>query len=82
MSSSKPLGLVRVKDPETGAEFNASRQYAKVAGFTVTEKPVVDKYGRPVPAKGKVVDKYGRPAPAKGNPIQPAAKSPAKSKES
>lgn len=68
MSSSKPLGLVRVKDPETGAEFNASRQYAKVAGFTVTEKPVVDKYGRPVPAKG--------------NPIQPAAKSTAKSKES
>ena len=69
MSSSKPLGLVRVKDPDTGAEFNASRQYAKVAGFTVTEKPVVDKYGRPTPAKG--------------NPIQqPAAKSTAKTKES
>lgn len=68
MSSNKPLGLVRVKDPSSGAEFNASRQYAKAAGLTVTEKATVDKYDRLIPAKG--------------NPIQPAAKSTAKTKES
>lgn len=48
---SNPMELVRVKDPATGAEFNATRQYASRAGFTVTTKDTHDRYGRPIPSK-------------------------------
>jgi hypothetical protein len=48
---SNPLELVRVKDPTTGAEFNATRQYASAAGFDVTNKDTHDAYGRAIPLK-------------------------------
>lgn len=51
MSSNKPLELVRVKDPNTGAESRMSRAHAKRAGFTVLDKPVRDGYGRLIPTK-------------------------------
>lgn len=50
MSSAKNP-LVRVKDPSTGAEYNASRIFAEKAGLTVLDKPTHDRYGRVVPAK-------------------------------
>lgn len=49
--SSNPFELVRVKDPTTGAEFNATRGYARKAGLEVTNKPAFDKHGRAIPAK-------------------------------
>lgn len=58
---SKPTELVRVKDPATGAEYNASRQYAKQAGLTVLSKPVRDRYARLIPAKS---DPLRSPSPS------------------
>lgn len=48
---SKPTELVRVKDPNTGAEYAASRAHAKRAGLTITGKSTVDKHGRVIPPK-------------------------------
>ena len=48
---SSPTELVRVKDPRTGVEYNASRIHAKNAGLTVLDKPTRDRYGREVPVK-------------------------------
>ncbi|WP_068325034.1 hypothetical protein [Janibacter terrae] len=58
MSDTKhPLEVVRVKDPSTGAEYNATRAHASNIHAKVLEgEPVVDKHGRPRashPAPGK-----------------------------
>lgn len=52
MSEKNQLEVVRVKDPVSGAEYNATRAHAKNIKATVLEgKPVRDKYGRPVPTR-------------------------------
>jgi len=58
MSDTKnPLEVVRVKDPSTGAEYNATRAHAKNINAKVLEgEAVVDKHGRPrasFPTPGK-----------------------------
>lgn len=52
MSDTKnPLEVVRVKDPSTGAEYNATRAHAKNINANVLEgEPIVDKHGRPRPS--------------------------------
>lgn len=71
MSDTKnPLEVVRVKDPSTGAEYNATRAHAKNINANVLEgEAVVDKYGRPRasrPTPGKPrTDLAGKTATAK-----------------
>ena len=77
MSSANPL--VRVKDPRTGAEFNASRIYAERVGLTVLDKDTHDKYGRRNAAKHNPLRSAAKPAAAK--PTKSAAKA-AETKES
>lgn len=43
--------FVRVKDPNTGAEFTVTAQHAENAGLTPIDKPAVDEHGRVLPAK-------------------------------
>lgn len=76
MSSANPL--VRVKDPRTGAEFNASLIYAKRVGLTVLDKDTHDRYGRPIPGKQSPPELRRQPAPTppKSAPKK-AAKNPA-----
>lgn len=51
MSDKNPLEVVRIKDPSTGLERNATRAHAKNIKATVLEgADVVDKHGRPRPA--------------------------------
>ena len=51
MSDKNPLEVVRIKDPSTGLERNATRAHAKNIKATVIEgEDVVDKHGRPRPA--------------------------------
>lgn len=73
--SDKPknrLEVVRIKDPGTGTEYNATRAHAKRINATVLEgKPVRDKHGRPVP-----------PRPDRGKPRTDLAGKPAAKKES
>ena len=42
---------VRVKDPDAGFEFTTGAQHARNAGLSVTDKPALDRFGRPLPAK-------------------------------
>lgn len=52
MSDKNPLEVVRIKDPSTGLERNATRAHAKTINATVIEDaPVRDQYDRPVPAE-------------------------------
>jgi hypothetical protein len=43
--------LVRVKDPNSGNEFTIGLDHAEATGLTVLDKPAVDVYGAPLPAK-------------------------------
>ena len=78
--SNDPLRLGRGKDPATGAEVTASHQYATDAGLTITSKPVLDDYGRPIPPKSNLLTE---PAAAKAAAkTEPAAAKAAAKKES
>lgn len=78
---SNPTELVRVKDPNTGVEYNATRAHAKRAGLTVLAKPVRDRHGRLINAKS---DPLRRPSEQPADPptIPPAARGRNKPKES
>ena len=52
---------VRVKDPDTGAEFTTNEVHAESAGLTVLkDKPAVDSFGQDIPPKYPVT-KAGAP---------------------
>lgn len=66
MSEKNLLEVVRVKDPKTGAERNATRAHAKNIGATVLEgKPTHDaRTKQPIPTKART-DLAGKPAAPK-----------------
>lgn len=53
MSDNKtPFDVVRIKDPSTGTERNATRAHAKNINAEVLEgRPVTDRHGRPLPSR-------------------------------
>ena len=52
---------VRVKDPDSGAEYTTNEVHAESAGLSVLkDKPAVDSFGRRLPAKYPVT-KAGAP---------------------
>ena len=42
---------VRVKDPDNGAEYTASADWAARLGLTPLDRPAVDDFGRDIPTK-------------------------------
>lgn len=66
MSKQNLLEVVRIKDPQTGAEYNATRAHAKNIGATVQEgKPTHDERTKqPIPTKART-DLAGKPAAPK-----------------
>ena len=42
---------VRVKDPENGAEYTTSADWAATLGLTTLNRPAVDDWGRDIPVK-------------------------------
>jgi len=47
------MALVRAKGPD-GQEFYADERAAKAMGADITDKPVLDKYGRRIPIKPNI----------------------------
>ena len=54
---------VRVKDPDNGAEYTTSADWAAQLGLTPLDRPAVDDFGRDIPTKYPVA-KNGKPVPA------------------
>lgn len=58
------MARVRVKDPDNGAEYTTSTEWAEALGLKPLDRPAVDDYGRDVPPKYPVA-KDGKPAQVK-----------------
>lgn len=58
------LEVVRIKDPQTGAEYNATRAHAKNINAQVLDKPTHDERTKqPIPSKPRT-DLAGKSVPA------------------
>lgn len=67
--------FVRVKDPTTRAEITLSVEHAAHLGLEPLDKPAVDVYGRPLPAKpSRTATRQVPGDPAPDQPVEkPAA---------